>query len=58
MSWTTTAGQVYQIEYKDDLNTNVWIALGTPITGTGAMVSVTFDLTASAQRFYRVRIVP
>jgi hypothetical protein len=58
MSWTTIPEQAYQIEYKDDLNTNLWITLGTPITGTGATVNVTNDVTESTQRFYRVRLVP
>ena len=58
MSWPTVSGQVYQIEYSDDLRTNVWTALGSPWTGTGATLTVTNDITASAQRFYRLTIVP
>jgi regulation of enolase protein 1 (concanavalin A-like superfamily) len=58
MSWPTISGQLYQIEYKDDLNASVWNALGSPVTGTGATLSVTNDVTQSAQRFYRLKILP
>jgi hypothetical protein len=58
MSWPTVSGQLYQIEYKDDLNANVWTALGSPVTGNGAAFSVTNDVALAAQRFYRLRMLP
>jgi hypothetical protein len=58
MNWPTLPGQSYQIEYKDDLNTNVWTVLGSPLVGTGATITVTNDVTLSAQRYYRLRVLP
>jgi hypothetical protein len=56
--WTGLAGQVYQVEYKDDLNASTWIALGTPLTGTGSSLSITNDFNLSVQRFFRLRLLP
>jgi hypothetical protein len=56
LSWMGVTGQVYQMEYKDDLRAGSWTALGSPITGTGAMLSFTNDLSQSSQRFYRLQI--
>jgi len=58
LSWTSTAGQSYQIEYKDNLAASTWTALGSSIAGTGGIVSVTNDFTKSAQRFYRLSLLP
>jgi hypothetical protein len=58
LSWTSTAGQSYQIEYKDNLAASTWTALGSSISGTGGIVSVTNDFTKSAQRFYRLSLLP
>jgi hypothetical protein len=58
LSWTSVAGQNYQLEYKDDLSAPAWTALGTPFVGTGATLSLTSDFTQSSQRFYRLRLVP
>jgi regulation of enolase protein 1 (concanavalin A-like superfamily) len=58
ISWTGLAGQNYQVEYKDNLGTATWSPLGSPLTGTGAVLNVTSDFTQSSQRFYRLRLVP
>jgi hypothetical protein len=58
LSWPAAAGQIYQVEYKNDLNATTWTTLGSPITGTGAPLVITNDLTGSPQRFYRIRLVP
>jgi hypothetical protein len=58
MSWPTVSGQSYQIEYKDDLNLPTWIALGSPLVGTGATMTVTNDTTVTSQRYYRLRLAP
>jgi hypothetical protein len=46
------------VEYKDNLGTATWSPLGSPLTGTGAVLNVTNDFTQSSQRFYRLRLVP
>jgi len=58
LSWTGVAGQSYQVEYKDDLAASTWTPLGSPLAGSGAVLSITNDFTQSAQRFYRLRVVP
>ena len=54
LSWPTTLGVNYQIEYKDDLAAPAWTPLGSPVPGTGGSISVTNDITLSVQRFYRI----
>ena len=58
MSWLSVSGTSYQIEYNDNLNSNIWTALGSPLLGTGSILTVTNDISQSSQRFYRLRIVP
>ena len=58
LSWTSAPGQNYQLEYKDDLAAPAWIPMGTPLIGTGTLLSTTNDFTHSSQRFYRLSILP
>jgi hypothetical protein len=58
MSWPTSPGLTYQVEYKDDLSPGPWNALGVPLPATGASFTVTNSLYLSAQRFYRLRLLP
>jgi hypothetical protein len=53
----TIAGLSYQWQYKTNL-TDFWLPLGPPIPGTGAPITVTHSLTAAAQSFYRLAILP
>ena len=55
LNWPAVPGQSYQLEYKDDLVTPTWTPLGSPITG--ATVSLTNGFGASAQRYFRLRLV-
>jgi len=57
LSWAGVPGEVYQVEYKDDLRAGTWTALGNPITGADALLSLTNDFSLSTQRFYRLRIL-
>jgi len=56
--WLSLPGQVYQLEYKDDLEIPVWMPLGSPFKGTGDYISVTQDLAGSRQRYFRLRVLP
>ncbi len=58
LSWPTLVGQMYQVEYKDDLNAPKWLPLSAPFTGTGALLTLTNTIGASPQRFFRLRIFP
>ncbi len=55
LSWQTTVGQSYQIEYKDNLATPVWTPLGGSVAGTGGLVTVSNNPSLSGQRFFRIR---
>ena len=57
-SWQAPAGQMYQVEYKNDLSVGSWTPIGNPLTGSGAPLSFTNGLSASIQRFFRLRILP
>ncbi|MGO8929000.1 MAG: lamin tail domain-containing protein [Limisphaerales bacterium] len=56
-SWPTLPGEYYQVEYKDDLGAPTWTSLGAAIAGTGSLLTVTNVVSASAERFYRLRIL-
>jgi hypothetical protein len=57
-SFSTIPGRTYGVEYKDDLATPDWLQLGTLQFATGSSFSVSDELPDSAQRFYRVVLVP
>jgi hypothetical protein len=57
LSCPTLAGLSYQWQYKTNL-TDSWLLLGAPIPGTGAPITVSNSLTAAAQSFYRLEILP
>ena len=58
ISWPAPAGQSYQLEFKDDLASGAWTALGAPYLGTGVPFVFTNDTTLATQRFYRLRMLP
>jgi hypothetical protein len=57
LSWSSSIGQTYQLEYTDDLATGLWISLGSPQAGDGTLLSVT-NAPAQGQRFFRLQVVP
>jgi regulation of enolase protein 1 (concanavalin A-like superfamily) len=57
LSWTGIAGQIYQLEYTDDLSSPTWTPLGSPVTGNGGTLTATNSFGASAQRYFRLRLV-
>jgi hypothetical protein len=57
LSWPGSPGWSYQVECAEDLSTNFWAPVGDPLTGTGGTLIFTNTLNASAQRFYRLRIL-
>jgi hypothetical protein len=56
LSWQAIAGQNYQIEYKDNLIASSWTQMGSPVPGTGGVITATNDATTSTQRFFRIRV--
>jgi hypothetical protein len=55
-SWSTLVGQVYQLEYNDDLATSNWIPCGAPVDGTGNIAVFTENITTS-NRFFRLKLI-
>ena len=39
LSWPGIPGQIYQLEYKDDLTAPTWTPLGSPVTGNGGSLT-------------------
>jgi len=58
LTWTATAGQMYQVQYKTDLTQTNWINLNTALTAAGSTVTATDNTTTNSQRFYRIILVP
>jgi len=56
-SWLAANGAAYQVEYKDNLTTPTWSSLGSPVNGTGSVVTITNLISASSQRFFRLRVL-
>jgi hypothetical protein len=57
-TFSTVAGQRYQVEYTDDLTTPQWTPIGSVLPGTGDPILVTDEIPPGSQRFYRVVMVP
>jgi hypothetical protein len=55
-SYPTVSGQTYQLEYTTDLSSGAWLPMGSPVTGTGAPVSVTNSISSSTQMFFQLSI--
>jgi hypothetical protein len=57
--WNAASNLTYQVQYRTALDPGTWIALGSTITGNGAVQCVADKVPADrTQRFYRVLIVP
>jgi hypothetical protein len=51
-------GRTYRVEFTDQLNAPTWTAVGAGVTATGSQIVVTGTLASTAQRFYRVMLIP
>ena len=58
LTWTTEAGNGYQLQYNSDLSSNNWTNLGNAVTAAGATLSATDSVTTGPRRFYRVVLSP
>ena len=54
LTWSTVAGQVYQIQYTTNLAQANWNDLGYPLVATNGVVTVSDTIGPDPQRFYRV----
>lgn len=57
-SFGTTPGLRYRVDYKDNLNDAEWTPLGAEQLATGASLSVSDNISAAPNRFYRIVVVP
>ena len=60
MTWGTTTGLVYQLQYVTNLLQTNWINLGSPLVATKSSLTVsdTNALSSSPQRYYRFMVSP
>jgi hypothetical protein len=56
--WVGSANRTYQVQYKSDLTTNIWVNLGSPIQGTGTSMCVRDAVLGQPRRFYQVLPLP
>jgi hypothetical protein len=58
ITWSSVSGQVYRLQYLDDLLLTNWAAVGTDVTASASLTIDSDSTTPAAQRFYRVMLVP
>jgi uncharacterized repeat protein (TIGR01451 family) len=58
LTWGTTPGLVYRVQYKDALDQPDWTTLGPDLPATGATLNATDPAPGPLARFYRIMIVP
>ncbi len=57
LSWSSSPGGVYQLQFRTNPASGTWSNLGPALTATGASI-VTNDLATNTQRFYRAYLKP
>jgi hypothetical protein len=57
LSFQAIAGKTYRVEFKNALNDPVWTALGSDVTAISSALTITDNIGANPQRFYRVLVV-
>lgn len=58
LTWNSSSGVVYQLQYNTNLGGTNWVNLGNPITATTSTVSTSTDITNGPEAFYRVQQLP
>jgi hypothetical protein len=54
LRWATTVGKTYRVEYRDVLEGGAWKVLWPSLTAETTEMTISDDVSSSAQRFYRV----
>ena len=57
-TYSALSGQVYQLQYKTNLNQVNWFNLGSPIPATNSVMSASDAVGSDPQRFYRITVLP
>ena len=58
LEWNAVAGLKYRLQFKQNLNDLIWSNVVPDVVASGSSASQTNALSSSAQRFYRVIVVP
>ncbi len=56
--WNSTSSLKYQVQYRSNTTTNLWVNLAATVLGNGSTNCVTDSVLGGSQRFYRVLEVP
>jgi hypothetical protein len=56
--WSAVNGRNYRVQYSDDLTATNWSDIGSDVTASGPMGSLTLPAGESIQRYYRVFVMP
>ena len=57
-TWSSAAGQKYQVQYRSNLVLGNWSNLGNTINATGSLATSSDPISTNRQRFYRVFLLP
>lgn len=57
LTWNSTVGAIYQVQYTTNLEHTNWVSLGGPITASTTTATNTDASLTDRQRFYRVQIL-
>lgn len=57
LTWNSTAGAQYQVQYTTNLEHTNWVSLGGPVTASTSTATNTDASLTDHQRFYRVQVV-
>jgi len=57
-TWLALASRHYQVEYKEALGAADWVPLGPSMTETNGLLTFTNAISASRQRYFRLRVLP
>jgi len=57
LSFQAIAGKTYRVEYKNALDASAWTPLGSDMTATASALTITDNIGANPQRFYRIQVV-
>jgi len=57
LSWQTTPGHTYRVEFSNDLGGSSWTPLSADMTADSSSMSIHLDITGAPERFYRILLV-
>ena len=58
LQWNALAGRSYLVQYKNNLVVTSWSNLPPIVDATGALASAIDPFATSAQRYYRIELLP